>query len=206
MKGAWISEGNSAVSMPEGISTRRPRQNHRASGVDCRDNGAVVATVAPDPQPTLGFTISRAPKMDTQTSTPMLNPFTRTCYHDDRQLITWYPDGVLDFELAAMMVQFMAFQERVIDQPFDRFADWSKVFNIQLNFRDVSDFAAERRAAYGAGPPVKSAFLATNPAAYGIARMFSTLMDPSPIEVRVFRELDPAAEWLEVPADILRLH
>jgi hypothetical protein len=134
----------------------------------------------------------------------MLDPFTQSRFLCDYSLITWYPTGILDFEMASMIINFVGFQEKILDDPFNRFADWSELTDVELNFMQVTDFAVARREAYGDGPPVQSAFFATNPVAYGVARMFATLMEPSPIDVRVFRQREAVADWLQVPVAVLR--
>ncbi len=133
----------------------------------------------------------------------VIDPFTRTCFHSDLQLETWFPEGVLDAHLAAFMVHFIGFEEHVSDEPFNRYADLSKLTAIHLEFLEVAALAAERRASCQDMPPVKSAFLAPDTPAYGIARMFAAFMEPSPIHVRVFRNIEDAAAWLEVPVEAL---
>ena len=133
----------------------------------------------------------------------MLDPFTQSQFLLEHNLVTWCPNGILDFEMASMMVQFVGFQERVFDDPFDRFADWSGLTGVQLCFLDITEFVTIRRDAHGDGPPVRSAFFATDLVTYGMARMFSMLMERSPIHVQVFRLREAAAEWLGVPVDAL---
>jgi hypothetical protein len=134
----------------------------------------------------------------------MIDPFTRTQFHPDLKLETWYPEGVLDGEMANRMVRYIGFEEKVSDEPFNRFADLSKITAIHLDFRELADIARDRREAYAERPPVKSAFLAISALAYGVARMFGALMEPSPIEVQVFRKVENAAQWLGVPVEALR--
>jgi hypothetical protein len=133
----------------------------------------------------------------------MIDPFTKTRFDPHLRLETWYPEGVLDHPMATQMANHLGFTERTMDEPFNRFTDLSKVTSIRLDFADISSIAAERREAYKERPPVKSAFLAISPAAYGVARMFAALMEPSPIEVEVFRDPEAAASWLGVPAQAL---
>jgi hypothetical protein len=134
----------------------------------------------------------------------MIDPFTRTRYHPDLKLETWYPEGVLDGSMAAIMISLVGFEERIIDEPFNRFADLSKLTAIHLDFMELADIAAKRREACSGRQPVKTAFLATSAAAYGVARMFAALMEPSPIAVQVFRNVEDAAQWLGVPAEALQ--
>jgi hypothetical protein len=134
----------------------------------------------------------------------MIDPFTKTCFHPDLKLETWYPEGVLDASMTAMMSKCVGFEERITDEPFDRFSDLSKLTAIHLDFMDLAGLAAERRAAYKGRQPVRSAILATSLPAYAAARLFAALMEPSPIDVQVFRKIEDAAQWLGVPVEALR--
>lgn len=134
----------------------------------------------------------------------MLDPFTDSLFLTQYNLMTWYPKGVLDVEMASTMVDLVGFQENILDEPFNRFADLSAVSEVHIDLNQINDLAAKRREAYGTGPSVKSAFLATTFAASVVALMFARLMKPSPIKVRIFRERGAAAAWLGVPAEVLQ--
>ena len=134
----------------------------------------------------------------------MIDPISKTRFHPDLNLDTWHPEGVLDYAMAAQIVQYIGFEEKILDTPFDRFADLSRITEIHLRFADVAALAAERRAAYAGRRPVKSAFLATTAGAFGIAGMFATLMERSPIDIGIFRKIEEAAQWLGVPPEALR--
>ena len=101
------------------------------------------------------------------------------------------------------MANFIGFAESISERPFDRFLDLSGLAAIDIGLIEIADVAAKRRAMYEGGQPVKSAILAKSQSAYAVARMFAELMKPSPIEVRVFRTIEDAAEWLNVPVDVL---
>lgn len=135
----------------------------------------------------------------------MIDPFTRTRFRPEHNLETWYPEGVLDGVMARLMVSHLGFEEEVSEKPFHRFSDLSGLTAIRLDFIELVDLAATRRAAYDDGPPVKSAIFAPGKPAYAVAKMFAALMEPSPIDVRVFRTIEDAGEWLGVPVDLLRV-
>jgi len=99
----------------------------------------------------------------------------------------------------------LTFQERVLDEPFNRFADWSMISEVHLNLEQINDFAAIRRKTYGNGPAVQSALFAPTFAARVVAQMFAELMKQSPVDVQVFSELSDAAQWLGVPIEDLQL-
>jgi len=135
----------------------------------------------------------------------MINPFTRTRFHADLRLETWYPEGVLDGPMAAFMANCISFEERMVGVPFNRFTDMSGLTAIHLDFMEIADLATQRREAYGHGPAVKSAFFAPQRPAYGVARMFAALMEESPIDAQVFRRVEDAAQWLGVPVETIRV-
>ncbi len=134
----------------------------------------------------------------------MTDSISRARFHPDLNLETWFPEGVLDVIVATFMAHYIGFEESVAKQPFDRFTDFTGLTAIQLELEDIANIVALRRASYQDRPPVKSAVLAVEVPAYGVARMFAALMEPSPIEVRVFRTAEEAAHWLGVPVSALR--
>jgi hypothetical protein len=134
----------------------------------------------------------------------MLDPIFDSRFLDQHNLLAWYPKGILDFEMASTAVDFLTFHERMVDKPFNRFADWSKVSEVHIDLKQLYDLAARRCKSYGNGPPVKTAFLATTFAASIVGLMFSVLMKSSPIEVRVYGDLGEASGWLGVPVEDLQ--
>lgn len=134
----------------------------------------------------------------------MTDPISRARFHPELNLETWFPEGTLDVLVATFMAYYIGFEESVANRPFDRFTDFTGLTAIQLEMEDIANIVALRRASYQDRPPVKSAVLAVEAPAYSVARMFAALMEPSPIEVRVFRTVEEAAHWLGVPVTALR--
>jgi hypothetical protein len=134
----------------------------------------------------------------------MTDPISRARFHPDHHLETWFPEGVLDVLVATFMAHYIGFEESVAEKPFNRFTDFTGLTAIRLEMNDIANIVALRRASYDDRPAVKSAVLAVAAPAYGVARMFAALMEPSPIEVRVFRTAEDAAHWLGVPVTVLR--
>jgi hypothetical protein len=134
----------------------------------------------------------------------MNDPVSRARFHPDMNLETWFPEGVLDVLVGTFMAHYIGFEEAVAEKPFNRFTDLTGLTAIRLEMEDIANIVALRRASYQDRPPVKSAVLAVEAPAYGVARMFAALMEPSPIEVRVFRTAEEAAHWLGVPVATLR--
>ena len=128
--------------------------------------------------------------------------FPQARYHEAWSLVTWHPTGVLDNERADRVVDFLESEERPGDKPFHRFTDLDGYGRMRVALDHVVRIARLRRRY--AGPPVRSAFYATRTVSVIISRMYEELMNGSLIEVCTFRDLDAAAHWLGVPANLLR--
>jgi hypothetical protein len=113
-------------------------------------------------------------------------------------LLVGRPKGVLDAETIKKIVEFIEIKEEQSETGFNRFCDLTRLESINLSFTDVQ-LLAKRRSLFNPNDfQVKSAFLAAHPLAFGIARMYEELLNSPRIEVRVFREMGAAAEWLGV--------
>ena len=113
----------------------------------------------------------------------ILKDFPGTRYHPKFHLTTWHPTGILDEALAEKVIEFIEWEEYIQDAPFHRYLDFSGFIEIRIRPKHVIEIARRRGIARQA---VKSAFFADNP-----------------ISVRAFNNPDFAAEWLEVPVQIL---
>ncbi len=120
-------------------------------------------------------------------------------------LLVGRPKGVLDAETINKIVEFIEIKEEQTETGFDRFCDLTRLESINLSFDEVQQLAKRRSLFNPNDFRVKSAFLAIHPVAFGIARMYEELLKSARIEVRVFREMEAAAEWLEVQPGKLTL-
>ena len=115
------------------------------------------------------------------------------------------PKGTLDAQTAERIVEFIEIKEEHSETGFNRFCDLTSLQGIQLSDAEVMCLA-DRRSAFNPNEiRVKSAFLAIHPLAYGLARMYEQMLHSPRIEVRVFRQLEAAAEWLAVKPERLTL-
>jgi hypothetical protein len=126
-------------------------------------------------------------------------PYTR--YYAEWRLLTWHPRGLFDDALADKIIGAVGSEERVEEEPFHRYTDFSGLTHIRLKVGHVFDVAKLRRSV---SEPVKSAFFSDTTVGLGIARMYESLMEGATIQVRAFRERGAAAEWLGVPLEILQ--
>jgi hypothetical protein len=124
-------------------------------------------------------------------------------HYDEYNLVAWQPRGVLDDEMLDQIAEWATAIEKVF-MSFNRFIDLSQLTSVAIRNRHVFDLA-QKRAAQFIGRPVRTALLSEDWVGFGIARLYESLMENTPIQARAFRNRSQAAEWLGVPADILSL-
>lgn len=124
---------------------------------------------------------------------------------DRESLMVCRPKGNLDATGAVQIVEFVEIKEVQFETGFDRFADLTLLDSINLSAEHVSRMADRRRGFNPNSIRVKSAFLAVHPLALGVARMYEKLLNSPRIEVRVYDQLEAAADWLAVKPDRLKL-
>jgi hypothetical protein len=120
-------------------------------------------------------------------------------------LLVARPKGILDVTTTGKIIDLIEIKEVLAETGFNRFCDLTCLEGIQLLSADILKFANRRRAYNPNDIRVKSAFLATDPLAFGMARMYEQLLNSPRIEVRVWDNLQAAADWLGVKADQLTL-
>ena len=95
--------------------------------------------------------------------------------------------------------------EAKVQEPFNRFFDTLGHDEVELNFRNVIQISLHRRLVYAGRPPIKSAILATDSTIVHYAKLHAVLTQGSPINVRIFKDRNEAAQWLGVPIQLLTL-
>ena len=113
--------------------------------------------------------------------------------------------GVLDIKTAEEIVEFVETKEASTETGFNRFCDTSQLDGIHLSSQEVRQLAARRRTFNPNDIRVKSAFYAPHPLAFGIARMYEQMLNSKRIEVRVWDDMQAAADWLGVDLGRLTL-
>src|SRR5207248_11587471 len=124
-------------------------------------------------------------------------------FHDDIRLLIYRPRGLIDEPAIKKVVSILEDLEARLQEPFNRFADTLGADEVELNFKYVIQVSLCRRLSYAGRPPVKSAILATDSTMIHYARLHALLTQGSPITVRVFKDRQKAAEWLNVPIERL---
>src|SRR5438874_2894883 len=124
-------------------------------------------------------------------------------FHEDIHLLIYRPHGMIDEAAVKEVVDVLEDLEEKLQRPFNRFSDTLGADEVELNFKYVIQVSLCRRLAYAGHPPVKSAILATDSTMIHYGRLHALLTQGSPINVRVFKNRQEAADWLKVPIERL---
>src|SRR6266704_4642802 len=124
-------------------------------------------------------------------------------FHDDIRLLIYRPRGVIDEAAVQKVVDVLEDLEARLREPFNRFSDTLGADDVELNFKYVIQVSLCRRLSYAGHPPVKSAILATDSTIIHYGRLHAVLTQGSPINVRVFKDRQETAEWLNVTIERL---
>ncbi len=124
-------------------------------------------------------------------------------FHEDISLLIHRPRGLLNRAAINKIISVIGELEFTLKKPFNRFLDTVAADAVDLNFEHMIRFSLHRRRFYAGRLPVKSAILATDATAAHYGRLHAILTKSSPIKVRVFRERKEAAQWLDVPVELL---
>ena len=122
---------------------------------------------------------------------------------DDFRLLVYKPRGLVDKAAVNKIVTIVGELETTLKEPFNRFSDTVAADAVDLNFEHIIQVSLYRRHFYGNRPPIKSAILATDTTLIHYGRVHALLTQGSPTNVRVFQDRKEAAQWLDVPIDLL---
>ena len=124
-------------------------------------------------------------------------------FHEDIHLFVYRPIGLMSEESVNKIVSVIEDLEAKVQEPFNRFFDTLGHDEVELNFRNVIQISLHRRLSYAGRPPIKSAILATDSTIIHYAKLHAVLTQGSPINVRVFKDRNEAAQWLGVRIELL---
>jgi len=124
-------------------------------------------------------------------------------FHEDIRLLVYRPRGVINEQAVKKVISILEDLEARLREPFNRFSDTLGADEVELNFKYVIQVSLCRRLSYAGHPPVKSAILATDSTIIHYGRLHAVLTQGSPINVRVFKDRQEVAEWLNVPIERL---
>jgi hypothetical protein len=124
-------------------------------------------------------------------------------FHEDIRLFIYRPRGLLNEASVDRAVSVLGELERKLKEPFNRFSDASAIDRLELNYQYVIRVSLHRVLTYGDRLPVKSAMLATDSTIAHYFQLHAIITKDSPINVRIFRQREEAAQWLSVPLERL---
>jgi hypothetical protein len=124
---------------------------------------------------------------------------------EDESLLVGRIRGTLDLRLATKLVELIEFKEAELERGFNRVCDLTRLEGVRLTEKDVQALALRRLIYNPNNVRVKSAFIAVDPLAKGMASMYQALMASDRITVRVFDSYESAASWLHVAPEKLKL-
>ena len=125
-------------------------------------------------------------------------------YYPDHRLMAWQPQGTLDDLMLDQIAEWLVHIEKAFF-PFKRFVDFSQLTTVAVRTGHIFKVARRRAEQFTGVEPVRSALFSEDWVAFGIARLYESLMENTLIEARAFRDLTKAAEWLAIPVEILTL-
>lgn len=125
-------------------------------------------------------------------------------FRSEGNLLLWKPRGVLNERIVNQIIAFVGDEEAKSDANKLRFIDSSELTAVDLNFRYVFYVALYRRMSRMGRPTIKSAFYVEDPAFEHYFKLHALLTDHSPLQVRLFKEREDAAKWLNVPVESLQ--
>ena len=128
-------------------------------------------------------------------------------YYPDHRLMAWKPQGTLDDVMLNDIADWLVDIEKASlpFRHFKRFVDFTQLTIVAVRTDHVFEFARKRAQQVTGAEPVRTALFSANWVAYGVASIYESLVEGTPIEARAFRDLPSAADWLAIPEDILTL-
>jgi hypothetical protein len=121
-------------------------------------------------------------------------------FQSELNLLLWKPRGVLNETAVNRILAFIGEEEAQNQRSERRFIDTSDLTDVDLNFHYVFHVALYRRMSRA---QIKSAFFVKDPAFEHYIKLHALLTDHSPLQVKLFKEQQAAAKWLDVPIESL---
>jgi hypothetical protein len=123
---------------------------------------------------------------------------------DQYRLAIARPRGLFDAPRLQQLLAALRALERVETRPFDRLLDLSLIANVRISTDELFEIAQARRRETLDRAAYRVAILAPDPLCFGLARMYGLMLENSPVRVHVCGSPDSAADWLQVPVEIVQ--
>jgi hypothetical protein len=125
-------------------------------------------------------------------------------YYPAHRLIAWQPQGTLDDLMLNQIADWLVDIEKA-SLPLKRFVDLSQLTDVAVRTRHVFEFARKRKAQFAGVELVRTALFSDDWVCHAMASLYESLMEGTLIDVRAFRDLGRAAQYLGIPVDVLTL-
>ena len=99
--------------------------------------------------------------------------------------MAWQPHGTLDDLMLDQIAEWLVHIEKAFF-PFKRFVDFSHLTTVAVNTDHVLKVARRRAEQFRGVEPVRTALFSEDWGAFGIARLYESLMENTLIEARAF--------------------
>src|SRR5882762_8088730 len=109
-------------------------------------------------------------------------------YYPAHRLMAWQPRGTLDDLMLDQIAEWLVYIEKAF-LPFKRFVDFSQLTTVAVRNRHVFKVARRRAEQFRGVEPVRTALFSEDWVAFGIARLYESLMENTLIEARAFHDL-----------------
>ena len=123
-------------------------------------------------------------------------------YNAEFDLCIWLFDAAID---ATVVVEIM----HILRGPEQKhgasrwFLDLSYVERIDIDFDEIADFARFDKSLLDPNVAVRAAALVSTPLAFGVVRMYQTLMSDANLDLRILHFRSECADFLQVPEAFL---
>ena len=118
----------------------------------------------------------------------------------DDELLIIKLSGVFDVQALANLGEELNEIERTKTY-VKRFADAADLQGLTITSNDIMFYKTCRSAPR---EKVYTAFCGFNDFQYGMARMFQSLVESEKHEIKIFRDIQSAAQWMQVDAELLK--
>ena len=108
-------------------------------------------------------------------------------HYPAHQLVAWQPQGALNDLMLDQIAEWLVIIEKV-SLPFKRFVDLSQLTAVAVRTRQLFEFARKEAEQFAGVEPVRAALFCDDWVGFGIARLYESLTENAPIEVRAFRD------------------
>jgi hypothetical protein len=108
-----------------------------------------------------------------------------------------YSDATGEISLEDIMSYYSEIERMDLKPQYSVLADYSGA-SADINYDDVTNMASRRQSISQKAGAIKIAVVSKNDLAFGLGRMYQSLIDNENIEVNVFRDRGKAEQWLGI--------